>query len=112
LCDKLKRPVSKINGDGTNLDNYNKHTNSITLVQYQSGASGVNLQLSNKIIYFALPLSCDMYMQSKKRIHRIGQSKTCFYYYLQTKNSIESKIYDTLQKRQDYTLDLFERSEN
>ncbi|WP_337961156.1 helicase-related protein [Caloramator sp. mosi_1] len=81
----------------------------MTLVQYQAGATGINLQRANKVIYFSLPLSSDLLMQSKKRIHRIGQSRTCFYYYLMTKNSIEEKILDVLKERQDFTLDLFKK---
>ena len=38
-----------------------------------AGAVGLNLQKSNKIIYFSLPLSSELFEQSKKRTHRIGQ---------------------------------------
>ena len=58
--------------------------NSVTFIQYQAGAMGGNFQKANKIIYYTLPLgkgSCDLWEQSKKRIHRIGQDKSCFYYY-------------------------------
>lgn len=108
ICKNLDKPISYINGDGTDLQEYNNEHNSVTLVQYQAGSTGVNLQKSNKIIYYSPPLSADMWMQSAKRIHRIGQKNTCFYYHLITKNSIEEKIYKVLQQRKDYTLDLFE----
>lgn len=106
-CAELGKPCSWINGDGTNLKAYQEQENSVTLVQYQAGASGVNLQLSNKMIYFTLPLSSELWMQSKKRIHRIGQNKTCFYYYLLTSDSIEFDIMNALRERQDYTEILF-----
>jgi SNF2 family DNA or RNA helicase len=77
-------------------------------VQYQAGAMGLNLQKANKIIYFSLPLQSELFEQSKKRIHRIGQKKTCFYWYLITENSIEEQIYQTLKERRDYTNKLFE----
>lgn len=109
ICEVLEKPVSYINGDGTDLKNYEVKNNTVTLVQYQAGATGINLQRANKVIYHSLPLSSELWMQSKKRIHRIGQSRTCFYYYLITKNSIEEKILDVLKERQDFTLDLFER---
>ncbi len=44
LAEELEKPVSHINGDGTDLDNYDTKDNSVTLVQYQAGATGVNLQ--------------------------------------------------------------------
>lgn len=81
----------------------------ILFVQYQAGAMGLNLQNANKIIYFTPPLSSELYEQSKKRIHRIGQKKPCFYYQLIVKGSIEEKIYKTLAKRQDYTEKLFKK---
>ncbi|MBZ4650923.1 hypothetical protein [Thermosipho sp. (in: thermotogales)] len=69
----------------------------------------MNLQKANKIIYYSLPLSSELWMQSKKRIHRIGQNKTCFYYYLITEKSVEEKILQVLKERRDFTLDLFEK---
>ena len=84
----------------------------ILFVQYQAGAYGLNLQgFSNRIIYFTLPLgkgSCDMWEQSKKRIHRIGQDKTCFYYYLLVSDSIETTNLMHLKEGKDYTDYLFE----
>lgn len=112
LCNKLKKPTSTINGSLKDLESYQKESNSITLVQYQAGAMGHNLQLSNKIIYFTLPLSSELFEQSKKRIHRIGQNRSCFYWYLIVENSIEQKILRTLKQRRDYTNRLFEEEEN
>lgn len=106
----MRRPMSRVNGQFKQLENYEQHDNSITFVQYQAGAMGLNLQKANKIIYFTPPLSSELFEQSKKRIHRIGQHKPCFYYYLTCKNSIEEKIYQTLSMRKDYTEALFERS--
>lgn len=107
LCEKLKKPYSIINGEIKDLKAYQENDDSVTIVQYQAGAMGLNLQQANKIIYFTLPLSSELFEQSRKRIHRIGQDKTCFYYYLITKGSIEEKILKTLQMRKDYTNELY-----
>lgn len=101
------RPISFISGAGTDLVNYETCPESITLVQYQAGAMGHNLQLSNIIVYFTLPLSSDLFEQSKKRIHRIGQTRPCFYYYLLTEKSVEEKILKVLRQRKDFTDALF-----
>ena len=101
------KPLSFINGTCKDLENYENCDDSITLCQYQSASKGLNMQKANKIIYFSLPLSCENFMQSKKRIHRIGQKNTCFYYYLITKNSIDEKIYRSLEKGKDYCNELF-----
>lgn len=112
VCNKLERPVSVVNGSKKDLKAYDKEETSVTCIQYQAGAMGLNLQKANKIIYFSLPLSSELFEQSKKRIHRIGQKKSCFYYYLITEKSIEEKIYEVLGQRRDFTNKLFEEMED
>lgn len=112
ICSKLNKPISIICGNDRDLDSYENCSNSITLIQYRAGAMGLNLQKSNKIIYFSLPLSSELFEQSKKRTHRIGQKRACFYYYLITKKSIEEKIFKVLKQRKDYTEQLFMEEDN
>lgn len=107
VCDKLNKPISLVNGECKRLTAYEDKSNSVTLIQYQAGAMGLNLQKANKIVYFTPPLSSELYEQSKKRIHRIGQEKPCFYYNLTCRDSVEEKIYATLALRKDYTEQLF-----
>ncbi|MFL2104167.1 DEAD/DEAH box helicase [Mycobacteroides abscessus] len=111
LADKHERPMSVISGDEKHLKSYELFDNSITFIQYQAGAMGLNLQKANKIIYFSLTEKSELFEQSKKRIHRIGQDKPCFYYILETKNSIEQDIYENLKMRKDYTDELFKEYE-
>ena len=99
------KPISIINGNTKDLTAYEKYDNSVTFVQYQAGAYGLNLQKANKIIYFTPPLSSELFEQSKKRIHRIGQEQPCFYYQLKT--GIDYSVYSTLEMRKDYTDELF-----
>lgn len=108
ICNDLERPYSVVNGETKDLTAYENFENSVTLIQYQAGSMGLNLQKSNKIVYFTPPLSSELFEQSKKRTHRIGQQRTCFYYYIICRNSIEEKIYRTLAMRKDYTERLFE----
>lgn len=100
--------ISVIRGDEKDLTAYEKYEDSITFVQYQAGAMGLNLQKANKIVYFTLPDKSELFEQSKKRIHRIGQEKGCFYYYLVCPGTVEERIQKTLAKRKDYTDALFE----
>lgn len=103
------RHFSIFNGELKDLSQYEHFDDTITLIQYQAGAMGLNLQKANTIIYFTPPVSSELYEQSKKRIHRIGQESSCFYYRLVCKGSIEEKIYKTLEMRADYTDKLFEK---
>lgn len=111
VCNEEKRPVSIVNGMTKDLTAYEECEDSVTLIQYQAGAYGLNLQKSQRIVYYSLPLSSELFEQSKKRIHRIGQDKTCFYYLLICSGSIEEQILQTLNERKDYTDELF-RKEN
>ena len=110
ICKGLDREISYMNGVEKSLDAYNNVSNSVTFIQYQAGAMGGNFQKANKIIYYTLPLgkgSCDLWEQSKKRIHRIGQKSTCFYYYLLVKGSIEEKNFKALRQGKELTDELF-----
>lgn len=101
------RPISIVNGPTKDLTAYENEDNSVTFCQYQAAAMGLNLQKANKIIYYTLPLSSELFEQSKKRTHRIGQSRACYYYTLICRGSVEVKILETLRQRRDYTNDLF-----
>lgn len=110
ICENLGRNVSFVNGSGMSMYAYEEVPNSVLFVQYQAGAMGGNYQKANKIIYFTLPLgkgSCDLWEQSKKRIHRIGQKNTCFYYYLLVKGSFEEKNFAALKEGKELTDELF-----
>lgn len=111
MCEEQERPVSAVNGQIRDLEAYENKDNSITLIQYQAGAMGLNLQKSNKAIYFSLTDRSELFEQSKKRIHRIGQSEPCFYYYLLTEGSIEWRMLQVLKEYKDYTDELFEKEE-
>lgn len=107
ICESLNRPYSEVNGHCKDLTAFEQFDNAVLFGQYQSASMGLNLQQANKIIYFTPPLSSELYEQSKKRTHRIGQEKPCFYYQLICKNSVEIDIYKTLSERRDFTEKLF-----
>lgn len=107
IANELDRPWAIVSGDIKNLAAYENHDNSVTFIQYQAGAMGLNLQKANKIIYFTLPERSELFEQSKARIHRIGQERPCFYWIMQCAGSVEEHIYNTLLERKDYTDELF-----
>lgn len=113
VLNDLNRPYSVVNGQKKDLTAYENANDSITFIQYQAGAMGGNYQKANKIIYYTLPLgkgSCDMWEQSKKRIHRIGQAKPCFYYYLLVKGTVEERNLAALKEGKELTDELFKNT--
>lgn len=104
---KRGRPYGVLNGKKHDLSPFFDTDDGVALIQYQSGAMGVNLQQADTCVYFSPPLASSLFEQSKKRIHRVGQDRPCTYYELVSKGTVEEKIYDTLAMRRDYTEKLF-----
>lgn len=105
------RPFSVVNGTEKDLKMYESCSDSVTFVQYQSGAMGLNLQKAHITVYFTLPFgkgSCALWEQSKKRTHRIGQDQKCQYYYLLCKGTIEERNLTNLRLGKEYNDYLFE----
>lgn len=107
LCERAGKPISRIDGDVKDLSAYENEDNSVTLCQYQAGSMGLNLQRSHIVVYFSLPERSELFEQSKKRIHRIGQGESCLYYIMMSANSIDEYIFKALQQKKDYTDELF-----
>lgn len=108
LCDLLGKPYCEINGYRHDIIEFDKD-GCVCVVQYQSGAMGLNLQAARYTVYYSPPLSSSLFEQSKKRTHRVGQTQACIYYELLTVGSVEFDIYKNLDKRRDYTDALFEK---
>lgn len=108
ICERLKRPVSVVNGQRKDLTAYEQDKpGTVILAQYQAASMGLNLQRCRICIYFSPCLSYSDYEQSKARIHRIGQKRNCIFYNLICEDSIEEHIMQTLAERKDYTEQLF-----
>jgi SNF2 family DNA or RNA helicase len=112
IARNLKKAVSYVTGRVKDLSAYENTENSVIFVQYKAGAMGLNLQKANKIVYFTPTESCEEWMQSLKRVHRIGQNRPCFYYLMVCRDSIEEKIYGALKRGESYTDGLFRKDFN
>lgn len=108
ICGKLDRPVSIVNGSGKDLTAYETKADSVTLIQYQAGAMGLNLQKGRISIFYSPCLSYSDFDQAKARTHRIGQNRGCTFYLLSCPGTVEEDIYATLAQRRDYSKQLFE----
>lgn len=83
----------------------------VVIGQYQAMAESLDgLQYKTHIqILFALPESSLLYKQAIGRIDRIGQTKVPTYYYPIIEGTIEEKIYDMIQKKLEFSLEVLER---
>lgn len=77
------------------------------ICQYQSGSAGIDLFAADMCIFFEPTLRSDLNEQAKDRIHRVGQTRPCSYYYLLTSGTIEFAIYQALKNYEDFGEALF-----
>jgi SNF2 family DNA or RNA helicase len=71
------------------------------VVNSQSGAQGLNLQIAPYVAFYESPVSPIVRRQAEKRCHRPGQSKRVFIYDLFAKNTVEQKILHFLAEGED-----------
>lgn len=109
LCKKMERPYSIYNGEFKDLTNFKNNSNGIAIVNYASGATGINdLCISNIGIFFSPPDGdYILFSQAKARLDRIGQMKQPIFYFLRTKNSIEVPIYNAFKNGDNFTNDVY-----
>ena len=109
LCKKMERPYSIYNGEFKDLTNFKNNSNGIAIVNYASGATGINdLCISNIGIFFSPPDGdYILFSQAKARLDRIGQIRQPIFYFLRTKNSIEVPIYNAFKNGDNFTNDVY-----
>ena len=108
LMEKLKIPYSQYNGSVKDLTNFEKYERSVVLCQYQSASLGINnLVKSNVCVLYSPSLNYTDYIQSKKRIDRIGQTKKPLFYNLYCKGTVEEKILKTIKQGKDFDDKMF-----
>jgi len=66
--------------------------------QTASGSGSNNFQAANYMIFYSTDYSLINFKQAQDRIHRIGQTKPCMYYFLQARGTIDKKIYNLLME--------------
>lgn len=109
LMQDLKIPHSLYNGTSKDLTNFERADNGVAICQYMSASLGLNnLVKSNVCIMYSPPLNYTDYVQSKKRIDRIGQTRKPLFYNLYCKDTVEEKILQTLKTGMDFDLKMFE----
>lgn len=110
ICNELKKPYSIYNGEVKDLTNFKNNENGIAICNYASASLGLNdLILSNVCVMYSPTEDYINFVQSKKRIDRLGQNKKPLFYYLQTKGTIETAIYNSLKNGKNFDDKMFEK---
>ncbi|UQS82584.1 DEAD/DEAH box helicase [Bombilactobacillus folatiphilus] len=80
----------------------------VIVVQYQSGATGIDLYAADTTIYYEPTLRSTILEQSRDRTHRTGQLNKCSYIHFITTGTVERQIYQSLANFEDFSEKLFE----
>lgn len=110
IMEKLKIPHSVYDGNKSSLKNFIENENGVAILNFASGSTGINdLVISNIYVAYSPTTNYIDFIQSKKRIDRIGQTEAPVYYYLRTKGSVEVPIYKSLEQGLDFDNGMFDK---
>jgi len=75
----------------------------ITLAQYQSGSTGVEMTYADTIVFFSPTYSYTLYHQSIGRIERIGQKSKMTVYKLCQPATVERDVWLAIKEKRDFS---------
>ena len=91
----------------TDLDEFNSSDKWIAL-QIVSGREGISLKNANHLVFLNIDFSAVSYFQAKDRMTTMERKENTIFWIF-AKNGIESKIYQTVLKKKDYTNGTFKK---
>lgn len=105
-----KRPVFRQDGEKHEVPNKSdwaglSGARSITLAQYQSGSTGIELTYAATTVYFSPTYSYSNYEQSIGRTNRSGQTRKMTLYMLCAPTTIERDVWRALREKRDFQSD-------
>lgn len=107
---KAQKKVFEVSGKASTIpkkDTWSDLKHSITLVQYQAGSAGIELQYANLVVFYTPTYSFQDYSQALGRAYRNGQEKKVTVYRFITKGSIEQSVYEALERKEDFNEKLY-----
>lgn len=106
VCKDTGRKCSEISGRCDEYDDWDAGKTSVLIVQIESGAEGLDFTRAKYAVYYTLTHKLWQYTQSRKRLHRPGQSSEVTYYILLGKlkrnRSVDEGILDSLNKNENF----------
>lgn len=117
ICEELGYNIDVYSGEIKSLIFYEEYSKlseeqrlsskkNVIIANYVSGSTGMNWQNYNKCILFSIPLFKD-YEQGLKRIHRVGQKETTFYYSFYSNNFLDKGMMKALKENKQYDEKMF-----
>jgi len=98
VATKYRRKVYEQSGHASNLPDGVPTEPSITLLQYQSGSAGLNLQYATISIFYEPSYSWMDIEQAKGRNYRGGQKKMVRHYWFKVDKTIDTAVYKCIRE--------------
>lgn len=111
LMKKLKKSYVIINGKTKDKYRELQKDYDVVLGQYQAAAESLDgLQHKSHImVFYSMPESSLLYKQAIGRIDRVGQEKVPMYYYLVMDKTIDSDIYNMIEKKIEFSEEILDK---
>lgn len=107
VVNDMGRTSSEVSGKRDTLNNWLAGKTTVLVVQISAGAEGIDLTRARYCVYYTLDYSLSRYLQSRKRVHRPGQTRPVVYYTLIAKlksgKTIDEQIAESLANNQEIT---------
>lgn len=112
VAERLGRTYGELSGrrrDGLTADSKMAPHVTVLGCQLQSGGVGIDLTRARYAIYYSLDFRLSDYDQSRKRVHRPGQTRRTTYVHLLANDTIDWAVFGALRKRRDVVNAVLER---
>lgn len=83
----------------------------VTLAQYKSGGTGIEITYADKIVYLSPTYSYADFSQSIGRVYRAGQNLPVTAYLLHTRDTIDSAIWACIRQKRTFDVELWNKQE-
>ena len=90
------------------VEEFNENAEKWIALQIVSGREGVNLSSADYLVYLNIDFSAVSYWQSRDRLTTM-ERKSNEVFWIFAVDGIESKIYNTVKNKKDYTLNVFKK---
>ena len=91
---------AELSGRRSDLEAWQGGSADVLAVQVQAGGFGVDLTRARVCVYYSVSYSLGEYLQSRKRTHRPGQTRSVLYVHLVAEGTIDEQVYRALEARQ------------
>lgn len=100
------RLYSELSGNEDTESEWQAGKTSVLGVQFSKGSEGVDFTRARYAIYYTMTERLALYLQSKKRIHRPGQTRPCYYIHIVAdqangKPTIDSTVMEAVRLKKD-----------